>query len=188
MPGDGTIGLRVTVDIKPFQELFEYNRWANRRTREAMAPVSPEQFARAIGGSYGSLRGTVAHLVSSEWVWLRRWKGTSPTAPPFRDDELTLGNLDATWRPIERETQVFIEALTPGDAERMISYLTTRGQPFAEPLWQQLQHMVNHSSYHRGQIVTLLRQLGAEPLGTDLIAFYRGRDRQAAKDTSGPGA
>jgi len=165
------------MDLEPFQQLFEYNRWANRRTREAVARVSPEQFTRGIGGSYGSLRNTVAHLISSEWVWLRRWKGTSPTAPPFRDDELTVDNLDSRWQPIELEMQVFVDSLTPESVERIISYSTTRGQPFSEPLWQQLQHVVNHSSYHRGQIVTLLRQLGAEPAGTDLIAFFRGRDR-----------
>ncbi len=165
------------MDLKPFQDAFQYNRWANRRTREALARVSPEQFARATGGSYGSLRNTVAHLVSAEWVWLRRWKGTSPTSPPFRDEDLALGNLDEHWLPIERETQDFVESLTPETLERTVSYSNTRGQPFSEPLWQQLQHVVNHSSYHRGQVVTLMRQLGAEPIGTDLIAFYRGRDR-----------
>ncbi len=166
------------MDIKPFHTLFEYNRWANRRTRDAIARVSAEQFARPVGGSYGSLRNTVGHLISSEWVWLRRWKGTSPTASPFREDELTLESVESRWQPIETEMQAFVDALDPLALERPISYVTTRGQPFTEPLWQQLQHLVNHSSYHRGQIVTLLRDLGAEPIGTDLIAFYRGRDRQ----------
>ncbi len=163
------------MDLKPFQLLFEYNRWANQRTRDAVARVSTEQFAREIGGSYGSLRNTVAHLMSSEWVWLRRWKGASPSAPPFPPDALTLGDLESRWQPIEHETREFVGALAGDDLERVVNYSNTRGQPFAEPLWQQLQHVVNHSSYHRGQIVTLLRQLGAEPIGTDLIAFYRGR-------------
>jgi uncharacterized damage-inducible protein DinB len=165
------------MDVRPFQLLFEYNRWANRRTREAVARVSPEQFTREIGGSYGSLRNTIAHLIASEWVWLRRWKGTSPTAPPFREDALTLESLGSEWQAIELETQAFIDSLTAESLEQNILYSNTRGQPFSEPLWQQLQHVVNHSSYHRGQVVTLLRQLGGEPIGTDLIAFYRGRDR-----------
>ncbi len=165
------------MDVSPFQLLFEYNRWANRRTREALGRVSPEQWTRNIGGSYGSLRNTVAHLVASEWVWLSRWKGVSPTGPPFRADALTLENLASEWEPIERETQALVDALEPAILEQHIDYANTRGQPFSEPLWQQFQHLVNHSSYHRGQIVTLLRQLGCEPIGTDLIAFYRGRDR-----------
>jgi uncharacterized damage-inducible protein DinB len=168
------------MDVRPFQHLFEYNRWANRRTREAVACVSPEQFQRQAGGSYGSLRNTLAHLIASEWVWLRRWQGTSPTASPFSEEPLTLGNLGSKWQPIELETRAFIDSLTPENLEQSVAYSTTRGQPFSEPLWQQLQHLVNHSSYHRGQIVTLLRQLGAEPVGTDLIAFCRGRDRQAS--------
>jgi uncharacterized damage-inducible protein DinB len=165
------------MDVTSFQVLFEYNRWANRRTREAVSRVSPEQFTRAIGGSYGSLRDTLAHLIAAEWVWVRRWKGTSPTAPPFPSDSLTLENLESNWQPIELETKAFVDSLTAASLDQVIHYSTTRGQPFAEPLSQQLQHVVNHSSYHRGQIVTLLRQLGAEPLGTDLIAFHRGRDR-----------
>jgi uncharacterized damage-inducible protein DinB len=163
------------VDVRPFQLLFEYNRWANRRTREAVARVSAHQFTREIGGSYGSLRNTIAHLISSEWVWVRRWKGTSPTGPPFPSGDLTLENLESRWQPIELETQAFVDSLTAESLEPHVAYSNTRGQPFSEPLWQQLQHVVNHSSYHRGQVVTLLRQLGGEPIGTDLIAFYRGR-------------
>jgi uncharacterized damage-inducible protein DinB len=162
------------MELEPFRALFEYNRWANARTREALSRVSPEQFTRAVGGSYGSLQKTIAHLVASEWVWIRRWKGDSPTAPPFAEDSLTLSGLGSLWQPIEHETQTFVEELTPQALEAMVAYRNTRGQPFSEPLWQQLQHLVNHSSYHRGQIVALLRQLGVQPLGTDLIAFYRG--------------
>lgn len=158
-----------------FRRLFEYNRWANARARAAVARLTPEQFTRQVGGSYGSVRNTLAHVVASEWVWLRRWKGTSPTAPPFPEDGLTFERLEAEWEPIERETQVFVDGLGDAKLEEVVAYNNTRGLPFSEPLWQQLQHLVNHSSYHRGQIVTLLRQLGAEPIGTDLIAFYRGR-------------
>jgi uncharacterized damage-inducible protein DinB len=53
--------------------------------------------------------------------------------------------------------------------------------PFAQPLWQCLQHVANHSTYHRGQITTMLRQLGAKPAGTDLIGFYRERAQTPAQ-------
>ena len=165
------------MDVKRIALLFEYNRWANRRTREAVARATPEQFARDVGGSYGSLRNTLAHLIASEWVWLRRWQGTSPTSPPFPDDDLTVENLTSLWQPIEAQTQAFVDSLDDEGVEQSIDYRSTRGDPFTTPLWQQLQHVVNHSSYHRGQVVTLLRQLGVDPIGTDLIAFYRGRDR-----------
>jgi uncharacterized damage-inducible protein DinB len=167
-----------TMDTTRVELLFEYNRWANRRTREAVARATSEQFTREIGGSYGSLRNTVAHLMASEWVWLRRWKGTSPTAPPFPNEELTLENVGVLWQPIEAETEALVASLTAERLEQAIDYRSTRGDPFSTPLWQQLQHVVNHSTYHRGQVVTLLRQLDVEPIGSDLIAFYRGRDRR----------
>ena len=65
------------------------------------------------------------------------------------------------------------------DFARVYEYKTTPGVPQAAPAWQMLQHLANHGSYHRGQIATMLRQLGAKPQGTDLIGFYRERAAQA---------
>lgn len=163
------------MDVERLSGLVAYNAWANERTRKALGQVSPEQFTLEIGGSHGSLQKTVAHVMASEWVWTRRWRGTSPTAPPFPADTLTLENLAPLWQPIERELQAFVEGLPAGGLQEPVAYRNLQGQPYSEPLWQQLQHLVNHSSYHRGQVATLLRQLGAQPIGTDLITFYRER-------------
>ena len=63
--------------------------------------------------------------------------------------------------------------LPSADLDRVVEYHNTKGHAFSNPMWQMLQHLVNHGTYHRGQITTMLRQLGATPLTTDLIAFYR---------------
>jgi uncharacterized damage-inducible protein DinB len=65
--------------------------------------------------------------------------------------------------------------MTPSDVNRVIEYRLMSGQPAASPLWQMLQHLINHGSYHRGQVTTMLRQLGRPAIATDLIVFYRGR-------------
>jgi uncharacterized damage-inducible protein DinB len=69
----------------------------------------------------------------------------------------------------------YVTRLTPQDLERVIHYKSFAGDEFSNPLWQTLHQLTNHASYHRGQIITLLRQLGAKPVTTDLIAYYRER-------------
>jgi uncharacterized damage-inducible protein DinB len=76
---------------------------------------------------------------------------------------------------IDRNLVDYAASLNADDLQRVISVKTSSGGVFASPLWQMLQHLANHGSYHRGQIATMLRQLGFKPAGTDLIGFYRER-------------
>lgn len=161
--------------IDEIRELYAYNRWANRRLLDAASRLSPEAFTRDLGSSFPSVGDTLAHIVAAEWVWLERWRGRSPTGPPDAWDLSTPGTLRAAWEEVDRNRQAFLVELTEAASGREIAYRTTSGQPFEQPLGQMLRHVVNHSSYHRGQVVTMLRQLGAEPPPTDLILFYRER-------------
>lgn len=112
-----------------------------------------------------------------EWLWLERWLGRSPTGPPpgeFPD----LASVRARWQEIEKDLLKFVRALSAEDLDRVLHYHNTKGNPFSDRMWQMLQHLVNHGTYHRGQITTLLRQLGATPVATDMIAFYREQSGQ----------
>lgn len=151
--------------------LCAYNSWANHRALDASAALSPEQFTRNLGSSFSSVRDTLAHIMLAEWIWLERWLGRSPAFPP--SDFPDLASLRARWRTIETDLDAFVQKLSVADLERIVEYKNTKGHAFSNPLQQMLQHVVNHSTYHRGQVTTLLRQLGAAPLTTDLIAFYR---------------
>lgn len=70
--------------------------------------------------------------------------------------------MESIWETLGRDQVLFIEALTPQRLREELAYINLRGERYSYPLWQQLVHVVNHSSYHRGQVTTLLRQLGAE--------------------------
>ena len=85
----------------------------------------------------------------------------------------TLQSLESRWKTVEHDQTQFIEALTPRRRlSEELAYINQKGQRYSYPLWQQLVHVVNHSSYHRGQITTLLRQLGAEAVSTDFLLYY----------------
>jgi len=144
---------------------------------DACVALSTEQLTRKLGSSYPSVRDTLTHIMFAEWLWLERWSGRYPSGfPP--EDFLDLASVRARWRKIENDLLKFVRALSAPDLERVIHYRNTKGNPFSDPVWQMLQHVVNHGTYHRGQITTLLRQLGATPVATDLIAFYRERSGQ----------
>ena len=155
--------------------LFAYNRWANARTLSAAARLTPDQFTRDLGSSFASVRDTLVHIYGAEWIWLARWKGTSPTTAIVAADIPDVAALAARWRTVEEEQAAFIKDLTDADIERLIEYANLKGDRFTNPLGRLMQHLVNHSTYHRGQVTTMLRQLGATPVSTDLVTFLRER-------------
>lgn len=158
------------------RELFAFDRWANRRILDAVSRLTPEQCTRDLGSSYPSVQATLAHLLAANWVWLERWLGRSPAGLP--DDGWDVGTFEGLrdrWQEIERAKAAFVNDLTDEDLDRPLVYRNTKGEPFEQPLWQTLRHAANHASYHRGQVVTMLRQLGADAVGTDLVLFYRER-------------
>ena len=159
------------MDLETIRELYGYNRWANARSLQAASTVSPADFTKEVGGSFASLRGTLAHVYGAEWIWLERWRGTSPRKLPFALDFPDVETIRSRWQDVEREQKEFLGGLDQGRLAEVISYVNLKGETFAYPLRRMLQHVVNHSTYHRGQVATLLRQLGATPLSTDLLLY-----------------
>jgi uncharacterized damage-inducible protein DinB len=155
--------------------LVDYDAWANHRLLDACAALNEEQFTRDLGSSFRSVRDTLAHTLGGQWLWLERWHGRSPTGLPASSEFPTVDGLRSRWAEIERDLAGFAAGLTAESLAKPVAYRTTDGKSYTQPLWQQLQHLMNHGTYHRGQVTTLLRQLGARPVATDLIVFYRER-------------
>lgn len=153
--------------------LFAYNDWANDLTFTSLDPIAPDVWAKTIGGSFPSIRDTMAHLVSAEWVWMRRWLGESPRVRPSWIADATVPGLRERLLEIRRDQATFIDSLADSDIGRPLSVTRFDGESATLPLGQSLQHLVNHSTYHRGQIATLLRQVGMTPISTDLLLFRR---------------
>lgn len=165
--------------------LFAYNRWADARTLEAASALSPEQFTRDLGASFRSVCGTLVHIMGGEWGWLQYWKAASHT-PEFlrelwdRHDVIfnagAFADLPAVrrrWEEVEAEQAAFLSEATEESLQKLLPVGTTQVS-----LAHLMQHLVNHSTYHRGQVAVLLRQLGAEPLATDFSRFLVQISRQ----------
>lgn len=162
------------MKIRDVRTLLDYHYWARDRMLEAVEALTPEQFTRDLGSSFRSVRDTLAHIYGAEWIWYTRWQGDSPTALPSLDRFPDLASVRQAWRDHERRMRAYVEGLDDHGLERVISYKLLNGQPGASAFWHMIQHLVNHASYHRGQVTTMLRQLGAAPpKSTDLITYYR---------------
>ncbi len=156
-------------------ELFSYSAWANGWMLDAAEALSPEQLSATVAGAFPSVRGTLGHIVGAEWIWLRRWLGESPTAAPGWVAESSLSELRGRLAALEAERDQFLGQLADGDLERVVEYRRVSGEAYADRLADLVRHVVNHSTYHRGQVATQLRQIGVSPPSTDLIIHVRSR-------------
>jgi uncharacterized damage-inducible protein DinB len=167
----------VTPEL--LRTLFQYNQWADRRMVDACSTLTNEQFTRDLGSSFRSVRDTLVHLYGAEWVWNERIEGRSPTSLVGGTGFPDLASVRAKLEEMDSFYVDYVSRLTQADLDRVIHYKSFAGEEFSNPVWQTLHQLTNHASYHRGQITTLLRQLGAKPVTTDLIAFYRERSAAA---------
>lgn len=164
-------------------ELYRYTDWANERLVGVVAELPPQAFERDLGGSFRTVRDVLAHSVSVDWVWLERWRGASPSSFPVwftSDDPRVL--LDQL-RQIAARRRVFLDSLVETDLALQLSFTYFSGEPGAVSLVDALFHVVNHSTYHRGQMAWMLRALGGAPPSTDFDLF---RAEFAASVAPGP--
>jgi uncharacterized damage-inducible protein DinB len=159
------------MDADYARRLYAYNDWANERILTVIAKLPPEEYTRNIVSSYSSIRETLAHIAFAEWLWLQRWKGMSPAGPPEWVSAVAFDDLARQIRAVAAERRDYLAQLE--SAAKALSYRSTEGDPFTMALPDLLTHCANHSTYHRGQLVTMLRQVGATPPNMDYTRFAR---------------
>ena len=163
------------IDIK---NLFDYTEWANDLAMDAASKLPNENLVRDVGISHHSIFGTLVHMAGAEWIWLERWHGRSP-----RKDEAwsrwstescaDLATLKDRWTNLVNERSQFVSRLDETRLAADLPFRLLSGDPSSMPLVNQMQHVVNHATMHRGQIVGMIRQLGIDPPSTDLLFYLR---------------
>jgi uncharacterized damage-inducible protein DinB len=162
------------MDRAALVTLFDYHYWARDRMLDALAGLTQAQYEEALAGSFGSVRDTVVHIYAAEWIWHSRWQGISPTEPLAVERWPDVASLAAEWRELEHRMRQMFTDMPDSDLTREVEYRLLSGAAGKSVFWHMAQHVVNHATYHRGQVTTLLRQLGAPPPASmDLITYYR---------------
>lgn len=166
------------MDLADIQRLLDYTEWANSLALAAAAKLPDESLRRNVGISHGSIFGTLLHMAGAEWIWLERWHGHSPAKAEAWASWTTetcadLPTLEERWRGISDRRTRFVSEL---DEERLgaeLAFKLLSGDASSMPLIDQMQHVVNHATMHRGQVVGMIRQLGIDPPSTDLLFYLR---------------
>jgi uncharacterized damage-inducible protein DinB len=154
--------------------LVDYHYWALDRVLTAAEGLSADDYSRDLGSSFRSVRDTLVHTYSAEWIWYSRWMGESPSGMLDPGTFPDLSSLRQAWTAHESKVRGLVGGLDQQGLDRTYDYRLMNGDPGRSIFWQMLQHVVNHASYHRGQVTTMLRQLGAAaPPSQDLIRYYR---------------
>jgi uncharacterized damage-inducible protein DinB len=161
------------MNTKDIQLLYRYNRWANKRILDAAAKATDEQFLAPDSYPHGGLRGTLTHTLFAEWIWRKRWEGTSPAERIKPEEFPTLDSLRARWLEEEKALDAFVENLTDEKLNSPFQYRNTRGEPLENILWQVMAHLVNHGTQHRSEAAAMLTELGHSPGDIDFIIFLR---------------
>lgn len=161
------------MNLQDIHYLYDYNRWANHLILDAVETISVEEQRRDRGVSHQSMHGTLVHLLFAEWVWLARWKGNSPSAPLRPEDFSDLASIRNYWQQLEAEYADFLGELTEETLQAKLTYKDIAGNEYQNPLVLLMQHVVNHATLHRGQVMAMIRQLGIKPPATDFLFFFR---------------
>jgi len=163
--------------------LLDYHYWARDRMLAALDLLTPEQFTQPIESSFKSIRDTVVHTMGAEAVWYSRWRG-NPEGMLTTERFPNVDSLRSAWRDLESGVRAFFQELGAEKIETRLEYKSLKGDPHSSSIKQTLQHVVNHTIYHRGQVTTMLRQVGAKaPESTDLINYYRMQERSQGAST-----
>ncbi len=172
--------------IDSIRELFAYNYWARDRQLEACRALTPLQFVRPLDGSFPTIRDTLAHLVDGKVCAWHRWQGHSrdeiiaamgcsrveERKSQWAEQFPNLEAVEVRGQEVEERVRRFLSSLTSEAMERRITSVDSTSRTWEYPLWQLLSHHINNQTYHRGQVTTQFRQLGARAAAIDLLRYY----------------
>ncbi len=163
------------MELELIRGIWGYHWWANRKLFDEATSLGEEAATKESGRqfSFPTLKGTLARIYGADRIWLARWKGESPSRLHGDADVSSLADLRTRWDALEAEQRAFVASLGTADLKRTIDYKSTNGKPYAEPLWQLLQHVVNHATHHRSEIATMVTMTKGSSVFTDMVLFYR---------------
>jgi uncharacterized damage-inducible protein DinB len=166
------------MNLKDVEHLFNYTEWANDLAIHAAANLTDENLRRDVAISHKSIFGTLLHMAGAEWIWLERWHGRSPAKDEAwslwtRESCRDLTRLKERWSDVIDRRARFVSGLDEERLRAELSFKLLSGDPSSMRLVDQMQHVANHATLHRGQIVGMIRQLGIEPPSTDLLFYLR---------------
>jgi uncharacterized damage-inducible protein DinB len=162
------------VGIEYFRLLFDYAYWARDRLLAAASHVDAAEYVAPRELDYGSLRGTLLHVLAGEIIWRNRVQDVSPRQLLSEAEVPTFGLLMEIWQAEDARMRSLLAGLADEDLGREIHYYSTLAdREYTQPVWQLLAHLVNHGTQHRAEAALVLTRLGHSPGDLDFIVYLR---------------
>ena len=166
------------MDLIDITQLFKYTEWANELAIDAAAKLSDDKLRMDVCISHRSIFETLLHMAGAEWIWLERWHGRSPAkadawsqwTPQSCPD---LAALTDKWSGLADHRWKYLSELDEKTLASELPFKLLSGDPSSMRLVDQMRHVANHATMHRGQVVGMIRQLGIDPPSTDLLFYLR---------------
>lgn len=158
-----------------FRMMAAYNRWANAAIYDAAGELTDAEFARDVGAFFGSMKGTLNHLLVADRIWMKRFTGEGD-APKTLDAIIhpNLAPLRVAREAEDKRIVDWVDGLDEAALAGRFTYITvTDMRTVSQKLAPALSHLFNHQTHHRGQAHTVLSLLGHAPPSLDLIYFHR---------------
>ena len=163
------------MTVKDLELLYDYGYWANKKLLAVISQLAPEDFARSVAGSYGSVRNTMVHVLSAEAGWLERCGGPRRGPRLNSADFPTVESVVQASNKVEQQLREFLTTLHDDDLARCVDFSIGDTGRHSMPLGELLHHAATHGVHHRGQIALLLRSLGQVPGNVDILFYYAER-------------
>lgn len=158
------------------QAYATYNRWANEQITNAILEMDEHLHQQIVQSSFPNLYATVLHLWDAESIWWQRMEGHQQMVIPSKQFNPTMKEAINGLLQQSGEWERFIGSVTEEELQREFDYKNIKGQSFRSAAWTVVHHLFNHGTYHRGQLVTMMRELGATTIpATDFVHWYRTR-------------
>lgn len=151
-------------------KLIRYNIWAHRKLLEQVKNFTQDDFSKEIGGSFPSLQKTFHHVLESDWIWTHRFKGIPLVTLPTDWHTDNAAAIQNVWYPLQDQMQELTKDLAREEF-RELRFTTRSGDTYQMAFLDLVIHVANHGTYHRGQIVNMIRALGEKPVNTDYFIF-----------------
>ena len=155
-------------------ELADYNIWANNIVCGWLEKIADEQWNQNIISSFNSIQATVLHIIGAEQIWLQRLNKEEKTVWLPNVYTGTKAEHIALWKKLSQELKDFVIDLDEMHLKEKLDFKRLNGDAYSMPYYQVLAPIFNHSTYHRGQLITMLRQAGFTDVGsTDMLGYFR---------------
>ena len=151
-----------------------FNVWANQKLLDAILALPEEKQKQELPSSFKSLYSTLFHMWDAESIWWQRMKLNERIIRPSDSSNLTIKDVANGLLHQNRLWQEWLDSATTPMIDHVFQYYNQKKESFKQPVFQMLMHVFNHGTYHRGQLVNMLRQLGVEKIPqTDFIIWSR---------------